>query len=432
MASSSAFISVDFPSDRNLGYLSYQHQEPIDIDGVIWPSIKRYVVGRKFSGTPLQEKIRTAQSDLVIVRLTQNFTKVEVRPDGIVTKKKVFLSGVTPTPTDFKTDLAIAMEAKFTPKMETFLKTFPFTFQSVLEPEYAAELTNFRNAKYTERVHAEKAKLNLTSDLPDLALASRLLKVMDRYVRKLKKIEKVKKDYLGLYDDALWNMAPHGKAQKILDNISIDYVMRSLPNQREVIAMCYNHLGRIFPGAIADEEFVKLADLAWATFRWCYFRSASEGAADGEADDRLHLRSKDLRLRPTARPYRKSKEKAPHLKSLVVRSEEYAVLFGTRPDYEALVDAYEKMEPMKRDLEIEKLMNVEREKREKEVREKQERAEREKREINLEETGEDDLEEEDFSDIEEEDETLDDFEEDEDLEEEDDISESKSLTPPIV
>lgn len=422
-------ISIDFPSDRNLGYLSYQHQEPIDIDGVIWPSIKRYVVGRKFSGTPLQEKIRTAQSDLVIVRLTQNFTKVEVRPDGIVTKKKVFLSGVTPTPTDFKTDLQVAMEAKFTPKMETFLKTFPFTFQSVLEPEYAAELTNFRNAKYTERVHAEKAKLNLTSDLPDLALASRLLKVMDRYVRKLKKIEKVKKDYLGLYDDALWNMAPHGKAQKILDNISIDYVMRSLPNQREVIAMCYNHLGRIFPGAIADEEFVKLADLAWATFRWCYFGGASEG---GEADVRLHLRSKDLRLRPTARPYRKSKEKAPHLKSLVVRSEEYAVLFGTRPDYEALVDAYEKMEPMKRDLEIEKLMVMEKEKEERAKREKVVSLGEEEEDIS--EIGDeddfddeedfDDLEEEVFSDLEE-------VEEDDDLEEEN-VTESKSLTPPIV
>lgn len=365
MISSKANLSVDFPDDPKLGYLSYRHREPIDIQGEIWPSIERYITAKTLPEK--RNKIRTIAAESGIKRITKPRVRTEVRPDGSVVKVR---SSVSATSIDFSKELIPAFEAKFAPRLTEFLSTFPFPFSSKLDPEYAIALTKFRDFKYSEKVRSERAKIDLTSDLPNdfLPKIERLFRVWSLYVKKLRKIEGVKKDYLGLYDDALWNLIPQGKAEKILSSVNIDFILRTMPRQKEVISRCYDFLGKKFPKEVIGggrDTFRKVADIAWVTFRWQIFTGMNY---------HLTLRSKELKLKPVPRPYRKVKAKAGHLKNLVVRSEEYAILFGDREDYEDLVETYEKMSPMKRDVEIGKLLvakkeNDEREQKEKRVKE---------------------------------------------------------------
>lgn len=353
-----ATISVDFPNDPKLGYLSYRHREPIDIQGEIWPSIERYILAKTLPEK--KTKIRTIVSESSIQRLTKPRSWVEVRPDGSVVKIR---TKVSPATIDFSKELIPAFEAKFSPRLSEFLSTFPYSFSSKIDPEYAEALTKFRNAKYAEKINAERIKIDLTSDLPETFVRDTeiLFRIWARYVKKLKKIEGVKKDYLGLYDDALWNLCPQEKVEKILGSVKIDYVLRHMPRQKEVISKCYDFLGKKFPKEISKPTFRKIADTAWVTFRWQIFTGMNYHTS---------LKSKQLKLKPVARPYRKVKTKAGHLKSLVVRSEEYARLFGDREDYEDLVETYEEMSPMKRELAIEKLLNDLSAKKEKEKEKK--------------------------------------------------------------
>lgn len=315
-----------------------------------------------------RNKIRTIAAESGIKRITKPRVRTEVRPDGSVVKVR---SSVSETPIDFSKELTPAFEAKFSPRLTEFLSTFPFPFSSKLDPEYAIALTKFRDFKYSEKVRNERAKIDLTSDLPEDSSPKieRLFRVWSLYVKKLRKIEGVKKDYLGLYDDALWNLIPQGKVEKILSSVNIDFVLRTMPRQKEVVAKCYDLLAKKFPKEVTTDALRKVADIAWVTFRWQVFTGMNY---------HLTLRTKELKLKPVPRPYRKVKAKAGHLKNLVVRSEEYATLFGDREDYEDLVETYEKMSPMKRDVEIGKLLVAKKENDERAERKEREQAKREK------------------------------------------------------
>jgi hypothetical protein len=190
---------------------------------------------------------------------------------------------------------------------------------------------------------------------------------MEKYVSYLKVIESTKKSHPGLYDDALYNMAPKNKANKIHQYLSMDLVMRKMPRQSSLVAKSFEYLNHKFPTLATNPDFQALVGKMWATFRWQILNSMGGG------EYHLNLSKKDIKLRPVSRPYRKSEVDAPHLKSLETRTEEYAKLFGTRKDYDALVDHYEKMEPSRRGVQIEKLLLAARKERTNDRREKREK-----------------------------------------------------------
>lgn len=343
-------ISIDLPRDPVLGYLSYNNEEPIEIDGKIWPSIERYVIGKKFSGSSLEEKVRVSKSSTVVSKVTKTARRIEILPDGSISKREIYTSA-TPQDIDEIPILQKAIEAKFKKHEERFLKTYPLVFVSKTNPEYAKLLTVYRDSLYAGRLRETRTLLDLTSDIPSLKKYPRLIEVLENLVTKIKKIDHVKKLHPGLYDDALWNMAPKGKADKILNHIDMNRVVRTMPNQRELVSRSFDYISRKFPSKYNDPEIQELSRKMWATFRWQLLNYA-------KTKDKYHWKLKDskISLRPTPRPYRKSKAKAPRLKSLVVRSEEYAKLFGGKDDYEEIVEKFEKMNPSKRDIQIEKLL----------------------------------------------------------------------------
>ena len=343
-------VSIDFPRDRVLGFLSYTNEEPIEIDGKIWPSIERYVLGQSYAGTSLEEKVRLAKSPTVTSKMTKTIKKIELLPDGSITRREVHISGA-PLEIDFDRVVSKAIEAKFQKHEEKFLETFPMKFVSKNHPRYASILTNYRNTRYAAKLRESKVLLDLTSDLPSLDLFEALVDTMEDIVSKLKEIDNVKKSHPGLYDDALWNMAPKGRAEKILKNMNTDKMLREMPNQQKLVAKSFEYLTRKFPDKFDDPEFQELAGRMWATFRWQIMRHLRTGEKYNWGIKKSHLK-----LRPVPRPYRKSKVRAPHLKTLVVRTEEYAKLFGGRDDYEALVESYERMDPSVRDVKIEKML----------------------------------------------------------------------------
>ena len=161
-------ISIDDPRDPVLGFLNYRHEEPIEINGKIWPSIERYVLAQSFIGSrpDAEERIRLAKSSLAVSKLFKTSQKIEISPDGEVIKKEVFTSGHAPIQIDFEGVVLVAIKAKFKKSEERFLKTFPITFVSSKDTEYADILTKYRNLIYSTKLRDEKAKLDLTSDLP--------------------------------------------------------------------------------------------------------------------------------------------------------------------------------------------------------------------------------------------------------------------------
>jgi len=359
-------VSIDFPRDRRLGFLSYTNEEPIEIDGKIWPSIERYVLGQSFSGTSLEEKVRLSKSPTVTSKMTKTIKKIELLPDGSIIRKEVHISGA-PLEIDFDRVVNKAIENKFRKHEEKLLETFPIKFESRQHPRYASILTKYRNALYAAKLRESKVLLDLTSDLPNLDLFETLVDIMEDIVSKLKEIDNVKKSHPGLYDDALWNMAPKGRAEKILKNMNTDKMMREMPNQQKLVAKSFGYLTRKFPDKFDDPEFQELAGKMWATFRWQIMRYLRTGEKYN-----WDIKKSHLKLRPVPRPYRKSKVRAPHLKTLVVRTEEYAKLFGGRDDYEALVESYERMDPSVRDVKIERMLAEKAKESKKEIPKKEE------------------------------------------------------------
>lgn len=345
-------ICIDDATDPNLGFLSYRNQDPFEVDNLIWPSVERYVLARHFAGTPLEEKIRLFGNTKTVLRMTKPLKKTEVLPSGLVTLKIYYKYGL-PSQINTEAFIAKAIESKFKKTEERLLKTFPFKFVSKSNPEYAELLTRFRDHLYQSKMKEGKAYLDLVSDLRDLHIWDRLIEIMERYVSKLKKIDHVKKDHPGIYEDALWNMAPKGKAQKIVENLSPETIIKKMPNQQEVVSRSYTYLGRRFPDKINHPEFLKLAATMWATFRWQILHHQKTGA-----EYHWHLKKKNLSMKPTPRPYRNSKIKAPHLRSLEVRTKEYIELFGGTEEYDSMVKKYEKMKPLVRDRKIDALMEA--------------------------------------------------------------------------
>jgi len=343
-------LNIDDPKDTRLGYLSYKKEEPFEIDQLIWPSVERYLLAQQFSGTPLEEKIRLSGNISVVSKLVKPYQKTEILPNGFVIKKTYYRHG-EPKKVDLASMLAKAIESKFKKSEDRLIKTFPLRFESLTHPEYADILTRYRDRLYATKVKEGKSYLDVTSDLKDLKLWNRLIKITEDYVSKLKKIDHVKKLHPGLYDDALWNMAPHGKVQKIMEHLDPTRIIKEMPRQQELVSRSYAYLGKKFPDKINNPEFQHLVAKMWATFRWQILHHQKTG-------DKYHwkLKKSKLSLRPVPRPYRKSKIKAPHLRSLEVRTQEYIQLFGGTDEYDEMVRKYEKMKPMVRDQKIDRLL----------------------------------------------------------------------------
>lgn len=375
-------LNIDDPKNSSMGFLAYDHMEPFeigpstkeDLKQKVYSSIAGYVASKYFEGvsSEIEEKIRLAPNPSLISRKVFKTTKkIIILPSGDIIKKKVYVSGIQPkklSEPELERFIRLAIETKFglkTPRGQWLLKSFPVTFSSELNPLYASVLTNYRNEIYQKTFTEERISKkigDLQTDLPSANLELRyqeLLSILEDYVTKIKNIEgmysgskAVRKNHIGIYDDALWNMVPKKRAERILSTLKMDTVIKTMPRQNEMVSRCFEYLGKKFPNLITTQEFRSLANEMWATFRWQILEWDTS-----EAKVLRSLKSDHLRFKPIKRPYRKAvTTKRSHLRSIATRTKEYALLFGKDPDYDHLVDKYETMEPIKRDREIDQLL----------------------------------------------------------------------------
>jgi hypothetical protein len=339
-------MNVDLLPEPRLAFLGYKNIYPFEIEGTVWPSVERYVQGHLVPEN-LKDKVRLAGSTTFIEKLFKNKKSVEILSDGTIIKKEK--PRISFNNSGLNLIIKKAIEAKFQQHTDKLSKTYPIEFTSIFSPSYAKILTEYRNSIYMINLKDTGGGLNPRDDIPTFneEIWRKLVTVLEIYVKYISEIDGVKKLYMGLYDDALYNMAPKNKASKIIKKLPQNYIIKNLPNTQDLVSKSFTYMGQKFPKFVKTKEFNDISNVLWATFRWQIISTTPYN---------LHLQKNHMRLRPISRAYRKAKIKAPPLKNLATRTKEYVSLFGDRADYDLKVKFYEALNPIERDAAIKKLL----------------------------------------------------------------------------
>lgn len=325
--SSIPLLEFGQPDDPVTGFMSNSSSYGFELDGVLWPSVEHFILAKRFTGTPLEESIRHADSVWKARCLSRSKMKIEVEGEWVY-RRRIYADRVNAEwEANIQTYLERALTAKFS--SSRLLTKLLATGEAHLVDKSDTVMAPFTGT-LLERIRA-RARLSRSpticgtlefpeDDIPFSSFSPEMRELFEKILRVLIRIrieEGQKSIYPDMIRDAIYNITPSiTRDEKTLQTELISMVMAT-PSWSIIFVTTPNF--RILVDKIKLEYSLnsEIAHLLLRFFRWLIFTS-DDSPIKQVAMERLNrVADLEITLPPETRPYR---GKAPPCPLLIPRS----------------------------------------------------------------------------------------------------------------
>lgn len=349
--------------DKNKGYLNIASTYPFTLDDKLWPSVEHYRLAKRFEGSVLEEKIRNAKSAALARKLAtpRSFIKDE---DGYILKEVRYGSENCFMRDDWKTQEKISIEngilAKFSQNPKILSKLIATEGLLLIDnkiPYHGFALCKARdffiNNHHTTKIEFPKSEEDISSkSLTDNEITH--LKNLFSIAKHIKKMEGMSHITPDTIHDSLYNKIITNPKQilkeidKWSDTITWSFIVKHMPNYEFLIQQIIKYIldNHSSSSEVKSDERLQISIKIASVLKWNRFSKI------------LKIQKiSNLFIPPLKRKYRSSPPKKLFLKKSVnERGSLYISLFEKyieKDQFSKITNHFEKMNPIKRNIELE-------------------------------------------------------------------------------